>query len=133
MDLRVENGSLESVTIVNHKLKGRIYSIFDSSKDRIGSIFIRFYQEEKESLASIFEEETKNNENKIVIIRDENTVFALKNTEGTIIFANGFMDDKNLVAYENTQYLMETYGKDELGFLEYLNEQLDNKKLELKK
>lgn len=133
MNLRVENGSLESVTIINHKPKGRIYSIFDSSKDRIGSIFIRFYQEEKESLANIFEEETKNNENKIVIIRDENTVFALKNTEGTIIFANGFMDDKNLVAYENTQYLLEVYSKDEQEFLEYLNKQFDNKKLELKK
>lgn len=128
MNLRVENGILQCVTYVN---KGRLYSIKANNKPAL--IIIRFYKEEDEIFAKKFEEETKNFGNIINIISDENTIFALQNDKGTLMYVNGFTNLQESIAYDNKNYLMEVYGKTEEDFFDYLNEQLSNKKLELKK
>lgn len=133
MNLRVENGSIGVWTVVKQPPRGRVYGIKDSNNKEIGLVFLTFRKEEDEMLAKKFEEELKDTEKKIAIIRDENVVFALKNVKNVVILATGFMDYQTCMAYDNKSYLMEVYGKDEQEFLEYLNKQFDNKKLELKK
>ncbi len=130
MELKREKGFLERV-IISNQVKGKIYVISDDLK-RKGSVYIRFYQEGSEELAEKFEEETKSSGNEISIFRDGNTVFALRNSNGTIIFANGYFDDKKCEAYENSRYLKEIYNMTQEDLLRIINEQISIKKLELK-
>lgn len=130
MEWKKEKGFLERV-IISNQVKGKIYVISDDLK-RKGSVYIRFYQEGVEELAEKFEEETKSSGNEISIFRDENTVFALRNSNGRIIFANGYFDDKKCVAYENSRYLKKIYNMTQEDLLRIINEQISIKKLELK-